>query len=317
VIRSLLLGFTLLFGSHVFADKAPPLRKAYALDEVASNVYVIHGPIHQPNSENQGFMNNPAFIVTDEGVVVVDPGASVQTGEMLLSHIAKVTDKAVIAVFNSHIHGDHWLGNQAIAARYPKAKIYAHPLMAKMVAEGEGDNWVELMMKLTDGATAGTRVVAPTDLVNDGDVIKVAGLNFHVIHKGPAHTETDIMILVKELGVIFLGDNAGYGRILRLDHGSYRGNIETLNLALASGACVFVPGHGKSGGPIAASAYRDFLSTLYETVKAGYDDGKSDFEIRPEVVSKLAAWKDWVDFDSVLGPHISNAFLEAEAADFE
>jgi len=50
-------------------------------------------------------------VLTAKGVVVVDPGSSVQVGEMLLKKIATVTKDPVIAVFNTHIHGDHWLGN--------------------------------------------------------------------------------------------------------------------------------------------------------------------------------------------------------------
>jgi glyoxylase-like metal-dependent hydrolase (beta-lactamase superfamily II) len=34
-----------------------------------------------------------------------------------------------INIFNTHVHGDHWLGNQAIVERYPAVKIYAHPNM--------------------------------------------------------------------------------------------------------------------------------------------------------------------------------------------
>jgi ribonuclease BN (tRNA processing enzyme) len=41
----------------------------------------------------------------------------------------KITNKPIVAVFNTHVHGDHWLGNQAIVERYPAVKIYAHPNM--------------------------------------------------------------------------------------------------------------------------------------------------------------------------------------------
>jgi glyoxylase-like metal-dependent hydrolase (beta-lactamase superfamily II) len=35
----------------------------------------------------------------------------------------KITNKPIVAVFNTHVHGDHWLGNQAIVERYPAVKI--------------------------------------------------------------------------------------------------------------------------------------------------------------------------------------------------
>jgi len=52
-------------------------------------------------------------------------------------------------------------------------------------------------------------------------------------------------------------------------------------------------------------------------VQAGYEDGKADFEIRPELLPKLTAWQDWAGFEHELGGLLSAAYLEAEAADFE
>ncbi len=148
-------------------------------------------------------------------------------------------------------------------------------------------------------------------------MIKAAGLTFRIYNNDKAHTDTDIMVLVEEKKVMFLGDNAGHGRILRLEGGSFRGNVEALKIALASGAEVFVPGHGRTGGTEAASLYRDYLKTVYDIVAAGYEDGKDDFEIRPDLVPQLEDWKNWQGFEELLGSHISAAYLEAEAAEFE
>ena len=79
----------------------------FSAEKVSNHVYVIHGPTELPNETNEGFMNNPAFVVADTGVVVVDPGSSVHTGNMLLREIRKITDMPVIAVFDTHVHGDH------------------------------------------------------------------------------------------------------------------------------------------------------------------------------------------------------------------
>jgi glyoxylase-like metal-dependent hydrolase (beta-lactamase superfamily II) len=261
-------------------------------------------------------MNNPAFVVTDEGVVVVDPGSSVQVGEMLLARIEKITDKPILAVFNSHIHGDHWLGNQAIRARYPDVPIYGHERVGPKVLAGAGTEWVQLMLRLTENATAGTEVVKPDHPVKDGDELSIGGLTYRVMNNDKAHTDTDIMLHVKEKGVMFLGDNAGHGRILRLEGGSFAGNIQALDNALATGATVFVPGHGSSGGSEVAQRYHDYLDTLYSTARQGVEDGLADFEIRPLLLPKLQPWQQWAGFDIELGPHISGAYLEAEAAAF-
>ncbi len=317
-MRMMLLVFLAVWaaGSVVAVEKASPLKVDYVAKKVAEDVFVIHGPKGIPSPENQGFMNNPGFVITPGGVVVVDPGSSVQVGEMVLAQIRKRTDKPVVAVFNTHVHGDHWLGNQAIFEAFPEVKIHAHPKMMERVEKGAGIQWLEIMLDLTKGATAGTEVVSANTAVNEGREIEVGGVVFRVLHDGQSHTDNDIMILLPQKKVVFLGDNAGYGRMLRLNDGSFQGNIRNLNRALASGATVFVPGHGPTAGAEAATEYRDYLQAIYDGVKEFFEDDLSDFEIKPKLLPRLARWKDWTDFDSLVGSHISLAYLEVEAAEF-
>ena len=309
------LAVLLLLVGAASAEKAPPLKASYTADKVAEGVYVIHGPLGIPSPENQGFMNNPGFVITSAGVVIVDPGSSVQTGEMVLGQVKKITDQPVVAVFDTHVHGDHWLGNQAVREAYPDAPIYGHPRMISRVEQGDGITWMERMLELTKGATAGTRVVNASQPVDDKAEVRIGDVTFQIMHNGKAHSDNDIMLLLPERGVIFLGDNAGHGRILR-QTGAFQGNIEALNLALATDAKVFVPGHGKTDGAVAASAYRDYLKTLYDGVNEYFEEDIPDFEIKHKLQSRLAKWKDWQGFDNLMGNHVSQAYLEIEEAAF-
>ena len=309
--------FTSLMGtSEVSFAKGKQLVKHYPVTEVAKDVYVIHGPLEFPNVENQGFMNNPAFILTEEGVVVVDPGGSLQIGEMLLTAIKKVTAKPIIAVFNTHVHGDHWLANQAIKEQYPNAPIYGHSKMIEQVDNGAGKQWVDLMLRSTEGATEGTKFVNANQSASHGSKFTFGSTIIETISLGSAHTTTDLMYYLPKQAVIFLGDNAGYGRLLRNDGGSFSGNISALNYALDSGANIYVPGHGITAGKEVAAEYHDYLSLVLKEVKKGYEDDLSDFEIKPLLLPSMGPWKDWSGFEQEFGKHISQAFLEIEAEDF-
>ena len=306
----------LLFSFSVFAARGPEVPD-YQAEEMAPGVFVIHGPLDYPTPQNQGFMNNPAFLVTDSGVVVVDPGSSVQTGEMVLRQIRKVTDKPLLAVLNTHVHGDHWLGNQAMRDAVPEVPIYGHPKMLEAVEAGAGQSWVDLMMRATEGATEGTEVVAPNKPVDDGDEIAVAGLTFRIHYYGHVHTHSDLMIEVPEKELLFLGDNANNGRIVRMDDGSFAGTVAALEqLKKDASAKVLVPGHGRTGGWEIVDANRDYMATLYGSVETLFEEGLSDFEMKPQIVEQLVAFKDWVGFEDELGKHISLAYLQAEEAAF-
>lgn len=312
--RLLIILLGTLFSLSVWANKAPEIKTAYPADKIADDVYVVHGPLETPNPGNQGFMNNPGFLITDAGVIVVDPGGSVQTGEMVVKTIAGITDKPIIAVFDTHVHGDHWLGNHGIKNHFPDVKIYAHPNMIENVSKGAGDEWMTMAMRMTEGAVAGTEIVNATIPVDDGDSIKIGGLTFNIYHNGPAHTFTDIMIHVPEKRVMFLGDNASVNRLVR-NEGSVKGNIAALDNAIETQTDMFVPGHGPSSKD-SAEIYANYLKFMYKKVREKYDEGMNNFEIKPAIIASLKPWQNWGDFDRLSGKHIHSIYLEIENDEF-
>ena len=310
--------FLLLDSSPLFAaeEKGPPVED-YPIDKLTENVYVIHGPLTVPNVENQGFMNNPAIVLTSQGVVIVDPGGTLQAGEMVLRAVKKLSPKPVIAVFNTHVHGDHWLGNQAVREMYPDAHIYGHPKLLKRVADGAGNEWVELMHRSTRGQSAGTKVVGADTPVNHGQKFEYGDTSFEIFNYGISHTDTDIMIAVNGNQVLFTGDNLFNGRLGRTLDGNIKGIINACETVIAAVKPQhIVPGHGRSGGMEMYNHAMDAVRILYTTVKRLYADGISDYEMKPEVEAEMLAYKDWEEFDNLLGKLISQAYLEIEMADF-
>src|SRR5262245_10539901 len=175
--------------------KSGDIVRDYPAEKIAAHTYVIHGPREIASAANQGFMNNPAFVVTGDGVVVIDPGSSLQAGRMVLKQLRKITNKPVTHVLNTHVHGDHWLGNQAVRDAYPDAVLMAHPEMIRRV-KGVAEEWVTLMARLSGGFTEGTQAVVPTVAIGDGEALKTGGLTFRIHAPPDAHSQTDIMIEV-------------------------------------------------------------------------------------------------------------------------
>jgi glyoxylase-like metal-dependent hydrolase (beta-lactamase superfamily II) len=305
---------TLIFiASFALSAQAAPADsvKPYPAKLVAPDTWVITGPLGEPSVENQGFMNNPAWIIAGDQVIVIDPGSSVQAGRMVVKAIRETTGLPVTTVYNTHIHGDHWLGNQAILEAWPKAVLIAHPDMIAKAKAGEAESWINTMSRLTQGFTDGTRAEIPTIATTDGMSSKIGNRTFRIYSSNDAHSKTDIMIEVDN-GVLFTGDNVLNGRVARMDDGTFSGNIKAIDRALTLPVKVVVPGHGKPGSPAILKAQRDFFQTLFDAVKVEYDAGKSDFEMKPAVVKKLAAYQNWNGFDTAVGKQISLAVLEIE-----
>jgi len=314
-MKKIFILFVLFFSSsNVIADR---FFDGLEAQKINPTVYVIHGPRELPSAENRGFMNNPAFIIADKSVIVVDPGSSQQTGAMVLREIKKVTDKPVSYIFNTHVHGDHWLANDIIKQSYPKVEIIADPRMIKKARAGAAQSWIDTMLKLTEGATKGTKIAYPETAVSDGKQLKLAGLTFKIHTIGVSHSDTDIMIEYVEGSTFFTGDNVGYTRILRMSDGGFRDSIKALDRAISLNKKHYVPGHGPSGDVKIVKLQREYFNTLYTQVEKYYEDGLEDFEMKPKIEAALSKFKNWSGFEHELGKHISLAKLEVEKAEFE
>ena len=301
-------------GASVAADRA--IKKDYPVTKINDRIYVIYGPYELPTKQNYGFRNNPAFVVTSAGVIVIDPGGGKNVGEMVLKKIRTITDKPVVAVFDTHSHGDHWLGNDAIKRAYPKVVIYGHPNMKAALEAGEGERWVKIVNEATQGETAGTVAVGPDKTVNDGEVITIGDRQFRIHHYGSAHTDNDILIEVVEDKVLFLGDVVRVALGMPDQGGSYKGNIAAIEKLLSLPVKIFVPGHGLAGGREIPEIYKGYLQKFYATVQELYKLGLSDYEMKPKVIEALEEYRGWAMFDTFIGPQVSQVYLEVEKEEF-
>ena len=290
-----------------------------SMHKLGQKIYVVHGLQQLPNSSNQGFISNTGVILTDAGVVVVDSGGSLQVGRLILARIRELTDKPVIAVFNTHMHGDHWLGNVAFREAFPGVPIYAHEIAIDHLKNGQADRWLDIFMNMTDKSVAGTRNVLPDHKLTGGEKLKIGGMNFNVHHTGHAHTDSDVMIELPGSRVLFTGDIVEYGRLVSSDvpqDFNAQGQISAIEYALEMPVDIYVPGHGTSGkGEIPRAALR-FLKILYGSVKLLYEEGLQDYEMRDQVAEALSEFSGWYNFDQ-LGRMISFVILQVEAAEFQ
>ena len=286
----------------------------WPLERITGNIYAIYGPFDLPNPENRGFRNTAVIVLTTHGVVLFDPGGSAWAGERIAERIKTLTEEPVVAVFNSHAHGDHWLGNEGVKKAYPAAVIYGHPKMKARVEGADGERWLDLINRVTEGKSGGQQVVAPDKTVNDGDVIEIGDTKFRIFHTGPAHTDNDISIEIVGENALFTGDVVR-NRFLGMmeEDASFQGNIAAIDFMLGKNFMHYIPAHGRAGGAEVLNEYRAYLVTLRNTVKQLYGGGLADFEMKPEVIKALEDYQKWPGFDIRVGPHISRAYLEVEA----
>jgi len=288
------------------------------IEPLTARVGVIYGPLGLPDKTNHGFRNNVVVVRSNAGLIVFDPGGSAWAGEMVVRACrAKYPGVPIIALFDSHAHGDHWLGNEGVRRHFPDVPIYGHPRTQARASGNDGQTWLDTINRLTGGAADGKRLVAPDHTVDDGDELAFGDMRLRIIHTGPAHSDSDIMIEVIGEDLLFVGDVVRNGMLgVMEDDGNFAGNIAAIDTVAAHGFKHYVPGHGRAGGAEIAQAYREYLDKVRSTVATLYEEGMPDFEMKPQVEASVAKYRDWVGFDMRLGNHVSRAYLEVEAAMF-
>lgn len=296
-----------------------PAIKDHPLRQISRHVWMIFSPDGFPTPENQGMMCNVTVVDTAKGLVVVDSGASVQIGEMAIRQIRKALNKPVVAIINTHYHGDHWLGNDAFATAYPGLPIYAHAGTIRAISGMQGNLWRTLMEQWTNQATVGTRVVPPNTAVDHGRELEFGDVTLRIHHYGTAHTPYDLCVEVVADKLTCVGDVAMDRRIANMDDGSYLGTQATYDqLEKNAGSAIWLPGHGQPG-PGVLQWNRELFDGIYRTCEQAVREGlpidaaKARVLKDPRVAGRA---KETKGFDSNIGKYVSLAYLEAEAAAF-
>ncbi len=332
--RRALLRHAALLGVGAAALSPPVQRFAAAADDFIRGPAVPDQPLERlsprvamvfaadgfPTPENRGMMANVVFVITSAGVVVLDSGASVQIGEMAIRRLRTLTDKPVVAIVNSHYHGDHFLGNDAFVQAFgPALPIHAHPEARKQIEGIAGSGWRSAMERWTNGATMGTQVVPPNRSAGAGDVLRFGDTTLRIHHHGRAHTEADLCVEVVEDRVVYVGDVAMNGRIANMDDGSYLGTLKTFDLLERDiPGALWVPGHGKASRTLLAEQ-RELFAGIYQNCEAAVKAGEDEAAARRRVLAdpRVARHADRTQgWDGNIGKYISLAFLEAEKEAF-
>jgi len=303
---------------HAHEVKLPRNPDALTLSRVSPNAYVVHGIQGLPDKSNKSFISNTGIILTRNGVVIVDSGGSAEIARSIVAKVRTLTSKPVLAVFNTHVHGDHWLGNAAIREAFPDIRIFAHKTAIARLKNGEAERWLGIFMKMTEGAINETRAVLPDHGLHGKETLVFGKLTLKIHHTGHAHTDSDIMIEVPDDRLLFTGDIVEYGRAVSSDvpqDFDALGQIRAIEYAMKLPVDIFVPGHGTSGGRRIPERALQFLQTIYGSVKRSYHAGLKDYEMRDRVAKDLSDFSNWFGMDQ-LGRLISYVYLQVEEAEF-
>jgi glyoxylase-like metal-dependent hydrolase (beta-lactamase superfamily II) len=337
MIRTL-LSTTALAGSIAGVALAqapsPPPEPVRSITEVAGDVYRFQ--------DNQHF---GVFMVTSEGIVVVDP-INLAASEWLKGELESRFDVPVTHVLYSHHHWDHASG----AAAFPDATVLAHAATATALAGPAADTPLSPPQQAQDadgdgllqpGETTGpvaanfaagdengdggltareaflaqvANVRRPTATFDAPYDLVLGGKTVHLEPVGGLHAADMTYVLFPEEKVLFVVDVIGIKRLPFMNLPGYdeADSNALFDKALALEFDTVVPGHGDIGARQDLLDQVQYFADLKAGVQAGIDAGESLEQIQASLtLDQYSAWGNYENWRSlnIAGMH---AYLTRE-----
>lgn len=261
------------FGSEDIPDQYPGSVLYAKPVEFIPGVFSATGATAPPTYENAGHNNNLSFIITSDGVIVVNAGGSYQLAAALHKEIRAITDQPVKLVFNENGQGHAMLGNGYWAEQ--GVKIVAHVDAAHEFEETGGQSLRAAQSRVKERADK-TQVVGPTETFEDVYLVEMGGLKIEARYLGPSHSPGDIVIWLPQKSLVIAGDMAFHERMLPIfAHTMTADWIETWETKFEGlNATYVIPGHGHPTNMDQVRRYtHDYLIYLREKVGAHLDEG--------------------------------------------
>jgi glyoxylase-like metal-dependent hydrolase (beta-lactamase superfamily II)/dienelactone hydrolase len=254
------------------SDKAPQSALYDLPREVVPGVWSAIGATAPRTYANSGHNNNLSFVVTGDGVVVVNAGDNYLLAKALHEEIRKITDQPVKYVVLENGQGHAMLGSGYWKEQ--GATIIAHEDAAHEIEE-QSYALLQVMQEGVKEKARGTQVVLPDETFTDQRIIELGGERIEVLNLGPAHSPGDIVVWLPDKKVVISGDMAFHQRMLPLfEHTDTEAWINTWDKFEALGAEVVIPGHGEPTDMATVRRYtRDYLVYLREKVREVIDSG--------------------------------------------
>lgn len=270
---ALLLLATPALASEDIADQYPQSLLYSKPVEVIPHVFSAIGATAPPTYENAGHNNNLSFIVTGDGVIVVNSGASYLLARALHDEIKVVTGQPVKLVINENGQGHAMLGNNYwIEQGVP---VLAHADAAAEFEHSSAQSLTALKAYAKENAE-GTDPMGPTETFTDKRDITMGDFRIEVLHLGPAHSPGDTQVWLPDQAIMIAGDIAFHERMPPIFQGTCTSCwIETWEGPLTDLSPTYIiPGHGHPTNFAQVTRYtRDYLVYLREKIAAHLEAG--------------------------------------------
>jgi cyclase len=235
---------------------------------------------------------NVGFVITGEGVILIDTPLLPADARLWLSEIRQRTGQRIIYIINTEHHRGHVLGNQY----FPSATVIAHEFAWKNM-QTYGDSFRTRLMNLyrdrmpeaVEEWEQHLKVVLPEITFTGRTILFKGDKEIHLIPLG-GHTTATTVVYLPQDRVLFAGDLVVTDRPPFLSQSNTRQWLQALTYLRKLHYDVLVPGHGQLSGKEATDRMSEFLRLVRRRVRSAYRAGLSKAETARSLRYLMRDW---------------------------
>ena len=233
--------------------------------EIAPNIFV----------ETEYHGANVAFIVTGEGVILIDTPMLPDEARHWRSVIAATTDEEIIYIINTDHHRAHVIGNQY----FPTATVIAHEHAWKEM-KSYGDSFrtrlINMYRDRIPEAVAewkeSLEIIKPEITFTSRTMLFKGDKEIHLIPLG-GHTPATTVVYFPQEKLLFTGDLVVTNRPPFLSQGNTKQWLQALTYLRKLRYDTLIPGHGELTGKEATENMSNYLRLVRRKVRSAYRAG--------------------------------------------
>lgn len=235
------------------------------IQEIAPNIFI----------ETEFHGANVAFIVTGEGVILIDTPMLPDDARLWLSEIKKRTDEKILYIINTDHHRAHVIGNQY----FPTATVIAHEHAWKEM-KSYGDSFRTRLINMyrdripeaVEEWKQHLQIIKPEITFVGRTILFKGDKEIHLIPVG-GHTPATSLAYFPNEKLLFTGDLVITDRPPFLSQGNTKQWLEALTYVRKLRYDILIPGHGEPTGKEATETMSDYLRMVRRKVRSAFRSG--------------------------------------------
>jgi len=275
---------------------------------VAAGVYVLPGSGGEITADNDGRTANVAFVVGPRGVVVVNTGISFREGEAIIAAVARVSKRPIRLAILTHPGQEAIFGAAAFQER--GIPVLAARECAELIAARCETCLSNLRRTLGEKAMAGTRVIVPDRMIENGQTLDLIGRKLRLIVPPWSSAPGALAVFDETTATLITGSLVSIARIPDLRDARAQAWRSALVALEATKCRHLIPGYGPAGTCADVATFAQYFDALDALVAELLRQGVGLADVRDR--SDLPAFARWDQYDTLNGSNANRTYLRLE-----